>query len=118
MHATVVGPARDSNGKAKGRLHDNPILNSRVYDVMFPDGAVKQYAANIIAENMWAQVDDEGHQYMMLDEITDHRKDQSAVTKDTQYVVTKRGNQKLRQMTIGWDLCVLWKDGTQQWIGL
>ena len=118
MHATVVGPARDSDGKAKGRLNDNPILNSRVYDVMFPDGAVKQYAANIIAENMWAQVDDEGHQYMMLDEITDHRKDQSAVTKDTQYVVTKRGNQKLRQTTIGWDLCVLWKDGTQQWIGL
>ena len=118
MHATVIGPARDSDGKAKGRLNDNPILNSRVYDVMFPDGAVKEYAANMIAENMWAQVDDEGHQYMLLDEITDHRKDQSAVAKDEQYTVTKRGNQKLRQTTIGWDLCILWKDGTQQWIAL
>jgi hypothetical protein len=38
----------------------NPILDTRVYDVEFPDGRVDKYAANVIAESMFAQVDDEG----------------------------------------------------------
>ena len=63
MHATVLGPLKDAAGKEKGRYDSNPILNTRVYEVMFPDGAMKEYTANIIAENMWAGVDQEGHQY-------------------------------------------------------
>ena len=117
-HATVVGPALDKEGKVKGRLDDNPLLNTRIYGVMFPDGAVKQYAATVIAENMWAQVDHEGHQYLLLDHITDHRSDDTAIKKDDQYIVTKRGKRHLRQTTKGWSLCVLWKDGSQQWISL
>ena len=50
-----IGP----DGHSVGSYHDNPILNSVVYDVEFPDGQVKEYAANVIAENMLTQVDDE-----------------------------------------------------------
>ena len=114
----MVGPALGKEGKVKGRLDDNPLLNTRIYDVMFPDGAVKQYAATVIAENMWAQVDHEGHQYLLLDHITDHRSDDTAIKKDDQYIVTKRGKRHLRQTTKGWSLCVLWKNGSQQWISL
>ncbi len=31
-------------------FNEHPLLNTLVYDVEFPDGAVKKYAANIIAE--------------------------------------------------------------------
>ena len=46
---------------------------------MFPDGAVFQYAANIIADNMYYQVDSNGHHILLLNEITDHRKSEMDV---------------------------------------
>ena len=35
------------------------MLDTRIYDVMFPDGAVRQYSVNSIADNMNSQVDQE-----------------------------------------------------------
>jgi hypothetical protein len=36
--------------------HDdvNPILDTRIYEVEFPDGEVLEYAANVIAENLYS----------------------------------------------------------------
>ena len=79
--ARVIRIAQDSDGREKGRYDPNPILNTRIYEVMFPDGAVEQYAANILAENLIGQVDEDGHRYRLLDSIEDHRTngDQSTV---------------------------------------
>eukprot|EP00957_Ditylum_brightwellii_P111114 8472707-Ditylum_brightwellii.AAC.1 len=49
----ALGP----NGRTAGSYHDNPVLNSTIYEVEFPDGEVKEYAANVIAKNMLTQVD-------------------------------------------------------------
>jgi hypothetical protein len=54
--ATVTSRKRDSEGNPVGVSN----ANTRVYEVEFPDGSREDYAANIIAENMYAQVDDEG----------------------------------------------------------
>ena len=35
-----------------GKYDNNPMLNSIMYEVEFADGTVKEYGANIIAENM------------------------------------------------------------------
>eukprot|EP00957_Ditylum_brightwellii_P198570 15134225-Ditylum_brightwellii.AAC.1 len=45
------------NGTVAGTYDDNPMMNTMIYDVEFPDGQVRVYAANIIAENMLTQVD-------------------------------------------------------------
>ena len=42
--AKVVSWVKDKDGKVRGKYNNNPILYTRVYDVMFPDGAVCQYA--------------------------------------------------------------------------
>ena len=42
----TVGP----DGKTIGTFHDTTIFNSIVYDFEFPDGEVKEYSANVIAE--------------------------------------------------------------------
>ena len=42
----VIGP----DGNVAGTYDENPYLNSMVYEVEFPDGQVKEYAANLIAE--------------------------------------------------------------------
>ena len=102
-----------------GSYHENPILNSIIYDVEFPDGQVKEYAANILAENMLSQVGAKGHQQMLLEEIIDYRKDQSkAVPMEDKNLITKTGCRQLRKTTQGWDLLVSWKDGSETWMKL
>jgi hypothetical protein len=91
--AKVLRRAKDHQDGSNivGTYDDNPILNTMVYDVEFPDGAaVKEYSANVIAENMYAQVDSEGFQYNFLDLILDVATDDSAVTKADTYIVTNR----------------------------
>jgi hypothetical protein len=62
----------DCNGNPIGVGHSNPVLDSRVYKVKFPDGHMEEFAANTIAENIFSQVDEEGNQYLLLEEITNH----------------------------------------------
>jgi uncharacterized protein (UPF0335 family) len=47
--------------------------------VQFPEGHVEEYSANIIAQNIYSQLDSEGYQYTMMEEITDFKKDDNAV---------------------------------------
>ena len=109
--ARVVKQSLDSAGNNKGESHNNPMLDTRIYDVMFPDGAIRQYSANSIAENMYSQVDQEGNTMAMLDTIIDHRRDESAIR-------IADATDKTRFTTKGWYLKVQWKDGTGQWIPL
>ena len=103
----VIQRKRDSDGNLRGKSHANPILDTRIYEVEFPDGEVNEYSANVIAENMWSQCDDEGNQFLLLDSIVDFRKDGHAVEDADQYVVVK-GRRVPRKTTKGWHLCVQW----------
>ena len=49
----VLGP----DGKVAGIYDDNPYLNSIMYEVELAYVRIKEYGANIIAENMLTQVD-------------------------------------------------------------
>ena len=53
-------------------MHPNPILDTGLYAVQFEDGHVDTFSANIIAENIFEQVDDEGRTMLLMDEIVDH----------------------------------------------
>ena len=64
--AKVFSLVKDKDKKVKVTYKKNLILYTRVYDVMFPDGAVCQYAENIVAENMYSQVDSKGHRTIIL----------------------------------------------------
>ena len=114
----VVSRLKDKYVNVKGTYNKNPILNTRVYDVMFPYGAVCQYAANIIADNMYSQVDSNGHHNLLLKEITDHRKSAMAVPIDYKFVVSKTGSKSLRKTTKGWYFLCLWKYGSTTWAPL
>ena len=59
----------DEDGKLVGTYYENPILNTLIYDVDFPDGATKPYAANMIVEKIHNFVDSDGHQSRPLEEI-------------------------------------------------
>ena len=85
------------------------------YEVEFPDGSVDVLTANIIAEALYSQVDDEGRTYAVLLGIVDHRKDGSAVAVDDSYLP---GTRTPIRTTKGWQLLVEWKDGTSDWLPL
>ena len=106
--------SKDGDGKLQGTAHQNPILDTRMYVVEFPDGEVSEYAANVIAENMYSQCDVDGNQFVLLDCIVDHRKSKDAVATSDQYVVVK-GRRHQHKTTKGWQLCCQWKDGTTTW---
>lgn len=84
-----------------------------MHDVRFPNGDVKEYAANVIAENLMSQIDDEGFSLTKLKAIVDHRTDDDAITKDKMYTVNKFGRKRMRQTTVGWHLLVLWENGVR-----
>jgi hypothetical protein len=46
----VIWRKRDSEGNPIGKGNSNPILDTRLYQVMFPDGNVAEYSANVITE--------------------------------------------------------------------
>jgi hypothetical protein len=48
------------DGTVRGRANANPMLDTRTYEIEFPDGRSDEYTANVIAENMYAQCDAEG----------------------------------------------------------
>ena len=79
--AKVIRSNVDSDGKFIGDYNNIPTLNTILYDVQFPDGAIKPYSANLIAENILIQVDADGYHRQSLEGILDHSSDNRAVEK-------------------------------------
>jgi len=116
---TVTRRKRDSDGNLIGHANSNPILDTRVYEVVFPDGNISEYATNVITENIFAMVDDEGYENALFKAIIDHRCDRNlAVSAQEAWITSHNGNKHPRLTTKGWDLCVEWSDGTTSWIPL
>eukprot|EP00978_Attheya_sp_CCMP212_P020813 scaffold60119_cov30-Attheya_sp.AAC.1 len=89
--AKVTKRAKDDEGNPMVKVHDNPLFDSRQYEVQLHNGDMEVLTANIIAENLLLQVDDEGHRQMMLDEIVDHCILESAIPKSKGTYETQRG---------------------------
>jgi hypothetical protein len=113
----VIGRKRDAEGRPVGRSNTNPILDTRVYEVEFPDGTINEYAANILAEALYAQVDVDGNCYLLLKEIIDHKKDSTALSKDEYSTWNPHGsrNPSRKYTTKGWQLQCHWADGSTSW---
>jgi hypothetical protein len=101
-----------------GTAHDNPILDSRMYEVVYQDDHKSVMAANAIAQNLFAQVDAEGNCHVLFDEIIDHRTDGKEVKQQDAFLTTRSGTRRRRETTIGWEILVQWKDQSTLWIAL
>ena len=86
-----------------------------MYEVEYHDGSKQAMAANAIAENLFASVDEEGYRHKLLDTIIDLRKTDEAVKDEDDFVVSSNGNKRRIETTKGWEVLVQWKDGTTTW---
>jgi hypothetical protein len=57
VKATIIKRSKNADGIPTGTASSNPILYTRDYVARFQDGAEQAYAANLIAENLYSQVD-------------------------------------------------------------
>jgi len=77
--AKVIRRTKDAKGKLIGKYHKLAYLDTQVCDVAFSNGGIEQYSENLIVENIYSQVDDEGHRYQLLDDIIDNRKPEEEI---------------------------------------
>jgi hypothetical protein len=110
----VRGRKRENDGSLRRTGNNNPILDTRSYMVSFEDGSEAEYSANVLAENMYAQCDTEGNQYLLREAVTDHRQTPDAVVPNNA-TFQWNGKRHLKRTTKGWQLCVQWRDGTTTW---
>ena len=114
QYAKVTKRLRDAHGTA----NENPILDSRMYEVEYQDSTKASLAANYIAENLFAQVDQEGNRHVLLDELIDNRVNGREVKLQDAFIMTGTGTRRRCETTIGWELLAQWKDGSTNWISL
>ena len=92
----------DSNKSA----NYNPLRDHSLYEVEFGDGHTEELSANIIAENMLANTDHDGHHFSLINEIVDHKKDASAIPIINGCITSKSGNKTPKRTTRRWSLLV------------
>jgi hypothetical protein len=78
----VLRRKRELDGTVRGRANANPMLDTRTYEIEFPDGRSDEYTVNMIAENMYAQCEIGVRQYNLMEGIIDHRTDGHSVAPD------------------------------------
>ena len=116
-HARVKRRKLDAEGRPVGTSHNNPLMDQRQYEVEYIDGKIEVLTANVIAENLLAQVDDEGHRHLLIDEIEGFRKNDDAIPKE-EGTYSASGVERKKRTTKGWQFYVRWKDGSADWVGM
>jgi len=103
----------DIEGNPIGKYNANPILDSSIYEVIFPNGEIIELSGNAIAENIWTEIDIQGYRNEIMSSIVDHRQGNAALTKEEALI-----DGKYKPTTKGWDLLVEWKHGGMTWVPL
>lgn len=113
-------PEADDVPDLDNYIHANLLLDVGGEKLIeFTDGSVAEYTANVIAENIYSQIDAEGRSFAILQEISGHRKQPGVAIEIVDgFVTSANGNKVPKRTTKGWDLQVEWKGGEQEWIPL
>jgi hypothetical protein len=115
--ASVMERKRAHDGSSIGRRNKNPLLDSRIYIIKFPDGEMKDVGYNILAEHLFSQIDKDGNQFRLFSGIIGHRRNGNAVDKEEQMRISEKIKVKKKSLS-GWALEVEWCDGGTAWIQL
>ena len=81
----------DRDGNPAGLANSNPIFDTHSYIIDFDNGDQTKLTANLIKESLFSQCDPDGNQYVVLNEIVDHRCLPTAIRLADQKVVCASG---------------------------
>ena len=77
--ARVIKRSLGPDGNDVGSFKHKKMLDTRIYDIIFIDGAVQQLDANRTALSMYEHVDSEGFTNKLLYQVQRHRKTDEAI---------------------------------------
>ena len=100
-------------GEPVRSLNLSLILDSRIFELEFPDGRIEEYSVNVILENMVDQVKSNDWDASLFDEFISARKDKKiAVEKGERAFTIVDGIRKPIITTKGWNIQIKCKDGS------
>ena len=109
---------RDVNRLHMSKANQSNLLETRIYEVRCSDGQNASISANIIAENMFAQSDDEGNRFQLISEIMNHRTDGSETQQQDVCVTTQTGTKRSCKTNNRWQILFGWKDDRRSCVRL
>ena len=108
----------DAEGRPIGTANENPLIDRSENSVEFKYGISESLSANIIARNLYSQIDEEGNRHILLEDIIDHWQSNGAIDKDDAFIMMKNGVKRRCETTKGWHMLCQWKDGSTNWVAL
>ena len=104
QEGTVIRRKRNQDGTLKGTSSDNPITDTRVYEIEFANDTYADYSANVLIENLYDHIDDKSNSHDIIKNITNHRVTSAAVPIAQGHYKTSYGVSKRVVTTKGWYL--------------
>ena len=77
-----------------------------MHEVEYTDGYKTVMAANATANNLFAQVDQDGRGFALFEEIIDHRTDGTEIKRRGRIHPHANSNKRRRETTKGWEACI------------
>ena len=65
--AKFSGQTKDGDGNVMGSHVPNPFLNALTFDVDFSNGKIKEFSDNVVAENIFSKVHEDGRNTQIMD---------------------------------------------------
>ena len=90
-------------------------LSKEVYE--FWSNVIEEHGDNLLIDYM-IKFDEDGYDTGLLDSIIDYSVDESVALADDDAYVEINGVKRHKITTKGWDLKVLWQDGSTSWLSL
>jgi hypothetical protein len=113
--ANVTKRMKDAAGNPIDTAHDNPILDTRLYEVEYLDRHKAAMAASVIAENMLAQVDHDGNRQILFETITYHRNDGTELQEGEPSIKNSSRVTRNVETTKGWECLIQWHNRSTTW---
>ena len=95
--------------------HSSDLVRVPEHEVEYADVYKTAMAENAIANNLFAQVDQDGRRFVLFEDIIDHRTDGTEIKEEDAFIHMANGNKRRRETTKVWEVCIQWKDGSWTW---
>ena len=86
-------------------------MDDQEYELEYDDMNHDFYFTNKIYENLYSQVDSEGHQFLVLEDIFNHQSYGTAISVDDEFITIQGEKKHPKKTTRGWELLTQMKKG-------
>ena len=100
--AKVNKRLKDKYGRPNGIATDNPILDTRMYEVEYADGYKTAMKANVIASNSFSQVDQDRQRFSFFNTNIYSRTDGTQIKEGDYFIHMSNGNKRRIETTKVW----------------